>query len=488
MRLSMLNEGLKENTLITLLKSVVRGTEYEGKVFIAGGYVRDEILGKKSKDIDLVINLTDGGIKFAKYLAEKLGIYKEGSNPVVYERFGTAKVSFDGVTHNDVDLTGLDVECVAPRQEKYNSDSRNPVTTAGTLKQDVERRDFTVNSLLKNLSTDEVEDLTGLGVEDIKAGILRTPLDPEVIFSDDPLRMLRAVRFAVKYGWQFAPGLEQALTQNAHRMSIISKERVRDELEKMLISPDPKRAIQIMMDTGLIEHIHPKLADALRQSVGMTQNRYHKYDVYGHILEVVANSSPGVPERLAALLHDIGKPATRKPHAKNDGEYSFIGHEDDSMKLATEILTDLKFPTATIDHVVSAVGAHMSMKTPKDATDKSVRKWVRGVVGSHAAEAAAKVLDTAIDLLRADAMGHQHTGEDPGDTSFLKQRIAAMGASEPKQMKQDLVTGTDLMAAFNLQPGPKLKEMKNFVQDLIDGDPSISKEAAMQAVKDRFSL
>lgn len=483
----MLTEGVREDAVISLLKSVISGSEYEGKVFIAGGYVRDEVLGNQPKDIDLVVNMPGGGIAFAEYLTRRIGNYKEGSNPVIYPRFGTAKVHFNGIVHNGVDLTGMDVECVAPRVEAYNPDSRKPVVSAGTLKQDVERRDFTVNSLLKNLSTDEVEDLTGLGREDLTTGILRTPLDPDIIFDEDPLRMLRAIRFAVKYGWQFAPGLEQAIAKNASRLGIISRERVRDELQKMLVSADPKRAVQIMMDTGLIEFVHPKLADALRKSVGMTQNRYHSHDVYNHIMEVLAHSSPGVPERLAALLHDIGKPYTRTPHEKNPGEFQFLGHEDESVKLTFEIMQDLKFPSDVIKRVVSAVGAHMGMKDPQGSSDRAVKRWVRGI-HKHVpeAEAAAQALDTALDLLRADAMGHTHKGDDPGGVNYLRQRINDIGAAEAEQLRQTVVTGHDLKNVFGMKPGPEFKPILDFVQDLVDGNPGISKEDALEAVRAKF--
>lgn len=550
MRLTMISEGVQEDATVALLKSVIRGTEFEGKVYIAGGYVRDEMLGKQPKDIDLVVNVPpipcdrcrgagtscpecglaerqyrrvpglderysepivtgctickgegvqcpkcsnklslSGGIQFAEYVTKKLGIHSP-SNPVTYPRFGTAMIHFQGVTHGGVDLSGMEVECVGPRAETYaDPNSRNPEIEAGTLKQDVERRDFTANSLLKNLTTDEVEDLTGLGVQDLRAGMLRTPLDADIIFSDDPLRMLRAVRFAVKYGWQFAPGLEDAIKKNAHRLAIISKERVRDELEKMLVSPDPVRAFRVMLDTGLIEHVHPRLAEALRKAVGMTQNRFHTHDVYDHIMEVVSQSSPGVAERLAALLHDIGKPATRKPHEKNEGEYTFIHHEKESAAMATEILKDLKFPNDTISNVVAAVNAHMSMKDPHDASDRAIRRWVRRLLGSDgeaAAEKAAETLDLALDLLRADAMGHAHGQHDPGGVGYLRQRIADLKATEPDQLRQKLVSGHDLISTFGIKPGPHFKPMMDFIQDVVDDNPDVSKEEVLEMVREKF--
>lgn len=513
----MISEGVQEDATIALLKSVIRGTEFEGKVYIAGGYVRDEMLGKQPKDIDLVVDVPSipcdgpcggrpdytnkepticpvcsntytlsGGVQFANFVTKKLGIHSP-SNPVTYPRFGVAMVHFQGVSHGGVDLTGMEVEAVGPRSEKYNDpNSRNPEVAAGTLKQDVERRDFTANSLLKNLTTDEVEDLTGLGVQDLRAGMLRTPLDADVIFSDDPLRMLRAVRFAVKYGWQFAPGLEDSIKKNSHRLAIISKERVRDELEKMLVSQDPVRAFKVMLSTGLIEHVHPKLAEALRQAVGMEQNRHHTMDVYDHIMSVVSAASPGVPERLAALLHDIGKPATRTPHPQHEGEYQFLHHEKESAELAAEIMQDLKFPTHLINRVVAAVGAHMGMKAPRDVTNRAVRRWVRKIAGTEeAVEKVSEVLDTALDLLRADAMGHEHDDDDPGNVEYLRDRIANLDAMSPEKMRQKVVSGHDLMS-MGMKPGPQMKPILDFVQDLVDENPDISKEEALAFVREKF--
>ncbi len=480
----MLHEGRTETTAVGLIKSLIAGSEFERKVYLAGGYVRDEVFGKDPKDIDVVVDMPNGGVKFAEYLARRLGIYKQDSNPVIFHRFGTAKTTLHGVHHAGIDLSSIDIESVAPRSEKYTDPaSRNPDVSDGSMQQDVERRDFTVNSLLKNVSTGEVLDLTGHGVEDIRNGILRTPMDANIIFSDDPLRMLRAIRFAAKYGWQFAPGLMEAMRANAHRLEIISKERVRDELEKMLISPNPRLAIQLLMDTGLIEYVHPKLAASLRSMVGMAQNSHHHLDVYNHVLEVVSNSSPGVAERLSALLHDIAKPQTRTPHESKPGEYRFLGHEDEGADLAREIMVDLKFPSEVIDQVVVAVSTHMGMKDPESASNKAIRKWARKL-GDN--------LDIALDLMRADALGHDpahRDPQDPGKAQYLKQRISTIGADQPQsQVQQKVVTGHDLQRIYGLKPGPNFKKYLEFIQDLVDGDPEITQGAALAALEKEFGL
>jgi poly(A) polymerase len=480
MRLTSLHESRTEEAAIALLRASIAGTEYEGRVYLAGGYVRDEILGHASSDLDLVVNLPEGGLRFAAFLSTRLGLHP----PIVFPRFGTARLTLQGVMHAGVNLSSVDIEAVAPRSEQYpDSGSRNPEIAAGSLEQDVERRDFTVNSLLKNVSTGEILDLTGRGIQDIKDGVLRTPMDPDQIFSDDPLRMLRAVRFAAKYGWQLAPGLLEAIRKNAARLEIISKERVRDELEKMLVSQNPKMAIQLLMDTGLIEYVHPKLAASMRAMVGMGQNSHHHLDVYNHVLEVLSNASPGVVERLSALLHDIAKPQTRTPHESKPGEYRFLGHEDEGAEVAREIMADLKFPGDVIEKVVVAVSTHMGMKDPEGASNAAIRRWARKL-GDN--------LDIALDLMRADALGHDPAHRDPNDpgkAQYLKQRIATIGADQPKaQVQQKVVTGHDLQRIYGLKPGPGFKKYLEFVQGLVDEDPEITQEAACGALESEFGL
>src|ERR1035437_3220511 len=178
-------EGNKENTVIDFIKDAIRGTEWENHVFLAGGFVRDEIMGKDPHDIDLMIDKPDGGILFATWMTIKYNLHP----PVTFPTFGTAKFDLKNLYHNGIDLSGVDIECVMARGEKYTPGSRKPEVHFGGLKADIERRDATINSLIKNISTGEILDLTGKGINDIKSGIMRTPMDPDVTFSDDPLRM-----------------------------------------------------------------------------------------------------------------------------------------------------------------------------------------------------------------------------------------------------------------------------------------------------------
>jgi poly(A) polymerase len=306
----LLNEGAAENAALDFLSQQIKNSPFRGKIWMAGGGVRDRIMGLDVKDIDLVVELPEGGIKFAEWLTRKLGIYRAGSNPVIYPKFGTAKFNLRGIHHDGVDLTNIDVEVVMTRKEQYHDNSRKPNVSPGTLAQDVERRDFTVNSLLQDLTTGEILDLTGKGIADIKAGVIRTPLNPNVIFREDPLRMLRAIRFAVKYNWKLSMFMIRGLKDNASMLQNISAERIRDELNKMLVSPRPAQAVRLMQITGLSKYVFPEL-DGL---IHMTQNKMHKWDANKHTMAVLQGVPADLKTRLAALFHDIGKGPTRSEH------------------------------------------------------------------------------------------------------------------------------------------------------------------------------
>ena len=254
------------SSAVELISSLISNTsQFRGKVYIAGGAVRDEVMGKTSHDIDIVVAKRNGGIELAEWLYNKL---KLSHRPVTFPKFGTAMISLDGVEHNGVMLDGVEIEMVQTRAEKYDPSSRKPETTFGTIEQDVMRRDLTINSLLKDLTTGKILDLTGKGLQDIKDGTIRTPDDPQVIFDDDPLRILRAIRFASRYDFKMTQDIQDAIISNAERLNIISKERIRDELGKIITGGNANKGMQMIIDLGLLQYIVPQLvgkeSDVLR--------------------------------------------------------------------------------------------------------------------------------------------------------------------------------------------------------------------------------
>jgi tRNA nucleotidyltransferase/poly(A) polymerase len=252
---------------LDLISSLISSSsQFRGKVYLAGGAVRDELMGKTSHDIDIVVALKDGGIKLAEWLAQRMGT-KRG--PVTFEKFGTAMLSLDGIEHNGIDLSGVEIETVQTRAEKYDPDSRKPSTSFGTIEQDVMRRDLTINSLLKDLTTGKVLDLTGKGMQDIKDGTVRTPMDPNETFDDDPLRILRAIRFASRYDFHMTDEIKQAMIDNADRLKIISKERIRDELGKILTGTNPEVGMKLLIDHDLVRYVVPELVGKETQITGL---------------------------------------------------------------------------------------------------------------------------------------------------------------------------------------------------------------------------
>ncbi|MFA5395549.1 MAG: CCA tRNA nucleotidyltransferase [Methanogenium sp.] len=468
---TLLTEGNLENIALEFLKDQIKGTKYQSKVFLAGGGVRDELLGMPIKDIDLTVELPNGGIEFANWITKKLKIQSK-TNPVIFPRFGTAKFNLRGIKYKGEDLSSIDIEVVMTRKERYADNSRKPDVSPGTLKQDVERRDFTVNSLLKDLSTGEILDLTGMGKSDIKAGVIRTPLNPDIIFGEDPLRMLRAVRFAVKYNWNLPMFMLRALKKNAAKLKNISVERIKEELDKMLLTKSPDRAVKLLSVVGLMDYVAPEL-NILR---GMKQNKYHKHDAFEHTLEVVRTVPPDLTKRLAALFHDIGKSTTK---TVIDNEIHFYKHEEASGEIVKDILTRLHYPNNIIDAVVIAVKNHMRLKSSgkegKNISDKALRKLQRDL-GDH--------LEDTLDIMHADNIAHKANAAMPEQIPSIRKRLSGLNAILPAKAKAP-VDGNDILA-LGIKAGPKVKEIKDDVTDYWLENPSLTKQELLTYIKKKY--
>jgi len=470
---SIIDENMpnKIKAAINFIKDIINGTEWEGKVFLAGGVVRDEIMGNDPNDIDLLINAQNGGILFAEWITKKLGIYKNSINPVIYPVFGTAMFSLRKQQYNGIDISNVEIECIMPRKEKYEKGSRDPSVSVGTLKDDVDRRDFTVNSLLKNLTSSEILDLTGMGIDDIKNGIVRTPLDPDVLFSEDPLRMLRAIRFSVKYNWDLPMFMLKSIRKNSKKIEYISAERIQKELNKMLITGNPDKAIRILQITKLSKYIFPEL-DKLKR---LKQNKYHKDDVMGHTLEVLKNTPPDLITRLSALFHDIGKYKTQEII---DNEIHFYTHEEIGAHLAKDILRRLHYPKEIINAVYIAIENHMRTKQVGDdaiISDKALRKLQQDL-GPH--------LQHTLDLIHADNISHAEFANMPNQIPKIRKRYDELENIYKESPKKPPIDGKDVMNIIGLSiGGPIVGRILSMIQDIYLEDPSLSKEELINIVK-----
>lgn len=457
-----------EENVLFFMKKLIENTEWNNKVFLVGGGVRDQIMGKKPKDLDFVVNGDiNAGINFSSWMAKKLNIFKENSNPVIFPSYGTAKLS---LINNNSNLPNIDLEFVAPRKEEYIIGSRKPKVINGDMTDEVMRRDLTINSLLRNISTDQVLDLTGKGLNDIKQGIIRTPAEPDVIFKDDPLRMLRAIRFTVKYDFKIGEDILKSITKNSDWINSISQERIQDELNKILVTNKPVEGIELLRTTGLLKHIIPELD----QMVGLMQNSHHKEDAYQHTLSVLKNTPPDLITRLMGLFHDIGKPATKS--IGTDGEAHFINHENVGEQITKNIMTRLKYPNDIINTVAFGVKSHMSLKHGTDdaskLSDKTLRKFSVASGGN---------LNSFLDLIHADNMSHSKTSSMPNQVNFIKQRMEKLKAPTVKSDIKLPINGNDVIM-MGVKQGPLVGKIMDAIQEAWYENPNLTREEAIEIV------
>jgi putative nucleotidyltransferase with HDIG domain len=455
--------------VLYFIKDIIKNTEWKGKLYIVGGYVRDEIMGKKPKDLDFVVNGDiDAGIIFSTWLGQKLGNYKENSNPVIYPRYGTSKLSLN---HNKYKLPNIDLEFVAPRKETYSKGSRNPDVTNGDLMDETMRRDLTINSLMKNVSTDEILDLSGRGVNDIKNGIIRTTSNPDIIFKEDPLRMLRAIRFAVKYDFKMEDDVLNGIKKHANSISDISRERITDELNKILLTVDPSKGIQLLKDSHLLRYV----IEEFNAAIGMAQNDYHTEDVFGHTMTVLKNTPPELKTRLIALFHDIGKTVTKS--VDPDGKVHFYGHEEASERLVRQVMTRLKYPNDLIDAVANGVRNHMYLKHGEDDTsklsDKTLRKFVASV-GDN--------LEYVLDAIHADNISHAGNTAMTNQINNVRERLKTLNTNVRKENMKLPIDGNDLIQ-LGFKPSPIFREILDAVQDAWYENPNMTRDDALEIVK-----
>lgn len=459
-----------EEIVLSFLKNLIKGTEWENKVMAVGGCVRDEIMGLKPKDLDFIINGDlNSGIKFSIWLTQKLGNYKENSNPVIYPRFGTSKVSLN---HNKFNLPSIDLEFVAPRKETYTPGSRKPDVVDGDLHDETMRRDLTINSLMKNISTGEILDLSGKGIEDIKNKVIRTTSDPEIIFKEDPLRMLRAIRFGVKYNFKIEKDVLRNISKNASLINTISSERISDELNKILMSPNPSKGIRLLKITGILSQVMGEFD----QTFGMKQNKHHNDDVFKHSMSVLSKTPPNLKTRLIALFHDIGKILTKT--VDENGEVHFYGHENEGIKVAREIMTRLKYPNELIDAVVSGIKHHMALKyggdTAEKISDKSLRKFVASV-GDN--------LEYILDVIHADNISHSDESSLPNQINIVRNRLEKLNSQINDSNVKIPISGDDLIK-LGLKPSPLFRTILDAIKEAWYENPNLTKDEAMKIVND----
>lgn len=448
------------------LKGLIRGTEFEGQVLCVGGCVRDEIMGHEIKDIDLAVTMPDGGIRLAEWL-EANG--HTAFHVVTYPTYHTAMFHLK-------DYSDIELEAVQTRKEKYSDrDSRNPVTAYGTIKDDCMRRDLTINALYRNVSTGEVIDITGHGLDDIRDHIIRTPADPDLTYDDDPLRILRCIRFASRYGWEISTETWDGMLRNVERLSIITVERIYDEFMKMLSGAHPIMAMELLRKSGAMHYVIPEL----EATYDMAQNSYHFGTVWEHTMKVLENISAVTDRadlRLTALLHDIGKIRTRE--VGEDGNVHFIDHEIEGAVLVKDMMTRLKFPNKTIDDVAFLARYHMTCKPWDEMKQSKLDRKIRKLQYICKTE---ERFDDLMTLIHADNMAHADGKCLPDQVPMIRKRTSEMLVDGTAMFGfKPWLTGNEIMQLKGIKPGPQVKECLDYLMKLAFVNPIRDKEEVIK--------
>lgn len=457
--------NLKEELINPIFRTVGEVADEMGRdVYVVGGFVRDLFLNRKSSDLDFVT--VGSGIELAEKVADKINRRKALA---VFATYGTAQVKF----------SDLELEFVGARRESYNADSRNPIVEDGTLDDDQKRRDFTINAMAISLNKDRFGELVDPfnGIVDLHKKIIRTPLNPDITFSDDPLRMMRAIRFATQLDFIIESSTFEAIKRNKDRIRIITKERINDELSKIMRSPQPSIGFLLLEESGLLDIIFPALCDL--KGVETKEGRGHK-DNFRHTLQVVDNVAERSDKewlRWAALLHDIGKPATKRYDEKIG--WTFHNHNFIGERMIPGIFKKMKLPlNEKMKYVAKLVGLHMRPQSvgEEGVSDSGVRRLITD---------AGEDLDDLMILAEADI-----TSKNPAKVrrqlegfAKLRERMTQISDADELRKWKAPVNGFEIMNYFNIEPSSIIKEIKDEVKEaVLDGRITYSHDAAWEYI------
>ena len=443
--------------------------EINVEVYIVGGFVRDMVLGRKKNEIDFLV--IGNGLEFASKYSIALGISKID----IFKNFGTAHFRY-----NDFNL-----EIVGARKESYSRNSRKPDVTVGSFEEDIERRDFTINTLAVSLNEKTFGSLidTYSGLQDIHDRIIRTPIDPMLTFDDDPLRIMRAYRFASQLDFKIHESINDAANILRERLKIVSRERVIDEFLKILSSPAPSVGIKLLFYSGVLEVIFPEIANL--SGVDQRQDYHHK-DVFLHTCQVVDNIagiSNNVWLRFAALVHDIAKPQTKK-FIEGTG-WTFHGHEELGARMMKNIFRKLKLPLTKLEYVEKLIRLHLRpiALAKEEVTDSAIRRLI---------VSAGEDLEDLITLCRADitSKNMEKVSKYLDNYERVMKKVWEVEEKDKLRVFQSPVRGEEIMKLCNLKPSKKVGEIKSAIEDaILDGKIGNNYEEAYQyliSIKDSF--
>lgn len=460
--------NLKEHLQHPILKVIGEiADKMNLETYLVGGFVRDIILDRPCKDYDVVT--LGSGIELASAVSD----YFHQQYPLaVFKNFGTAMIKLDDI----------EVEFVGARKESYRSHSRKPIVENGTLEDDQNRRDFTINALAISLNKNSFGELLDSfnGVRDIQNNTIRTPLDPDLTYSDDPLRMMRAIRFATQLNFRIEPSSLRSISRNKDRINIISKERITDELNKIILSTKPSIGFKLLFDTGLLHIIFPQLVKL--QVVETIGDKSHKDNFY-HTLEVLDNISENTNDlwlRWAAILHDIAKPQTKRFNEETG--WTFHGHEDRGARMVPKIFAEMKLPlNEKMKYVQKLVLLHLRpiVLSNEEVTDSAVRRLLFD---------AGEDIDDLMTLCEADI-----TSKNPKKVKrflhnfeIVREKLKEVEEKDNLRNWQPPIDGNHIMDAFDITPGKEIGIIKNTIREaILDGHISNDFQAAYQLMLDK---
>ncbi|HTH56156.1 MAG TPA: HD domain-containing protein [Cyclobacteriaceae bacterium] len=446
---------------VSVFKTVARTAQNLGcETYAVGGFVRDLLLKRACKDIDFVC--VGSGIQLAEALAQTLG----NAQVTTFKNFGTAMIKYQD----------FDLEFVGARKESYRSDSRKPIVEDGTLEDDQKRRDFTINAMAISLNEKNYGELIDPfgGVDHLSKKIIKTPLEPEITFSDDPLRMMRAIRFASQLNFDIEADSYEAITKNTARLKIVSLERITDELNKIILSPVPSYGFKLLFHSRLLKEFFPEMV-ALH-GVEYVDNKAHK-DNFFHTLQVldnVAKASDNLWLRWAAILHDIAKPATKRFDPQVG--WTFHGHEDKGARMTPGIFRRMKLPmNEKMEFVQKLVRLHLRpIALVKEVSDSAVRRLLFE---------AGDDVDALMTLCRADitSKNAEKVSKYLGNFEKVQQKMIELEARDKIRNFQPPVSGDEIMRMYNLPASRIVGDMKEEIKEaILDGKIKNSREEALE--------
>ena len=462
--MTLIKDIINQNKRLAKISKVISELSDETQInaFLVGGCVRDLMLNPLAESIDVDIMVEGDGIDFAEKLARKINVPKI----VPFKKFATAKIPYNE----------YEIEVASARLEKYDESSRSPSEVVmSNIEDDLLRRDFTINAMAVSLNKENFGEFFDPfnGMEDLSNNILRTPLDSDVTFSDDPLRMMRAAYFASKLSLDIDPSCLESIKNNAERITIVSQERKTNELLKILGTKKPSIGLNILQEAGLMEFVFPEIA----AMYGLDQsNEYHHKDIFYHTLEVVDNAaqlSDKLDLRLAALVHDIAKPKTRRL-SKSKG-YTFYGHDDVGARMLKGISSNMKFSNSTRDYIAKLTVLHLRpiSLAKKDVTDSAIRRLIVD---------AGEEIDDLMKLCRADitTKNPKNITKYLGNFDRVEKRMNEVIEIDKLKAFQSPVRGDEIMKMFDLGPGKEVGKIKTMVEDaIINGEISNDYSSAM---------